>query len=68
MGNFKKELRLRSPFWPRGTVSAVASGEISRVVVGNLGLTNGEEDKLVAFLKTLTDGYKEPSVYPQKVP
>jgi hypothetical protein len=26
--------------------------------IGNLGLTNEEEDQLVAFLKTLTDGYK----------
>ena len=36
--------------------------------IGNLGLTNEEEDQLVAFLKTLTDGYKERSAYPQKVP
>ena len=36
--------------------------------IGNLGLTNLEEDQLVAFLKTLTDGYREPSAYPQKVP
>ena len=26
--------------------------------IGNLGLTNEQEDQLVAFLKTLTDGYK----------
>jgi hypothetical protein len=26
--------------------------------VGNLELTDKEEDQLVAFLKTLTDGYK----------
>jgi cytochrome c peroxidase len=36
--------------------------------IGNLGLSNDEEDQLVAFLKTLTDGYKQPSAYPQKVP
>jgi cytochrome c peroxidase len=36
--------------------------------IGNLGLTNKEEDQLVAFLKTLTDGYKQQSAYPQKVP
>ena len=36
--------------------------------IGNFGLTNLEEDQLVAFLKILTDGYKEPSAYPQKVP
>ena len=26
--------------------------------IGNLGLSNEQEDQLVAFLKTLTDGYK----------
>jgi cytochrome c peroxidase len=26
--------------------------------IGNLGLTNEQEDQLVAFLRTLTDGYK----------
>jgi cytochrome c peroxidase len=36
--------------------------------IGNLGLTNDQEDQLVAFLKTLTDGYKQPSAYTQKVP
>jgi cytochrome c peroxidase len=29
--------------------------------LGNLGLTDPEEDALVAFLKTLTDGYKLPA-------
>jgi cytochrome c peroxidase len=28
--------------------------------LGNLKLTDQEEDDLVAFLKTLTDGYKVP--------
>jgi cytochrome c peroxidase len=36
--------------------------------IGDLGLTNEEEDQLVTFLKTLTDGYKSQSAYPQKVP
>lgn len=36
--------------------------------IGNLGLTNEQEDQLVAFLKTLTDGYKESTAYKQKVP
>jgi cytochrome c peroxidase len=36
--------------------------------IGSLGLTNEQEDQLVAFLKTLTDGYKQSSAYPQKVP
>jgi hypothetical protein len=26
--------------------------------IGNLGLTDEQEDQIVAFLKTLTDGYK----------
>jgi cytochrome c peroxidase len=36
--------------------------------IGNLGLTNEQEDQLVAFLKTLTDGYKSQSAYPKKSP
>jgi cytochrome c peroxidase len=36
--------------------------------IGNLGLTNEEENQLVAFLKTLTDGYKGPPGDPRKVP
>ena len=28
--------------------------------IGNLGLTDQEEDQIVAFMKTLTDGYKAP--------
>jgi hypothetical protein len=28
--------------------------------LGNLGLTNAEEDAIVAFLETLTDGYTTP--------
>jgi cytochrome c peroxidase len=28
--------------------------------IGNLGLTNEQEDQIVAFLQTLTDGYKPP--------
>jgi hypothetical protein len=29
--------------------------------IGNLGLTEQEESQLVAFLKTLTDGYTRPA-------
>jgi hypothetical protein len=29
-------------------------------MIGNLGLTDQEEDQIVAFLKTLTDGYFKP--------
>ena len=31
---------------------------IYRSTIGNLGLTNEQEDQLVAFLETLTDGYE----------
>jgi hypothetical protein len=34
--------------------------------IGNLGLTNGQEDQIVAFLKTLTDGYKPPQALGRK--
>jgi cytochrome c peroxidase len=34
--------------------------------IGNLGLTNEQEDQLVAFLKTLTDGYKPQQAYEKK--
>jgi len=30
------------------------------MTVGNLGLTDEEENELVAFLQTLTDGYFKP--------
>ena len=43
----------------------VASTEIPQNVnktIGNLGLSAAEEDQLVAFLKTLTDGYTPPAV------
>jgi cytochrome c peroxidase len=30
------------------------------MTIGNLGLTDAEEDQIVAFLKTLTDGYTRP--------
>ena len=28
------------------------------MTIGSLGLTDEQEDQIVAFLKTLTDGYK----------
>ena len=34
---------------------------VNRTGIGNLGLTEEEEDALVAFLQTLTDGYTPPS-------
>ncbi len=40
--------------WPAPEVSA----NINTDELGNLGLTNEEEDAIVAFMKTLSDGYK----------
>src|SRR5262245_16200277 len=39
--------------WPAPEVS-----QNKDTTIGNLGLTNEQEDQLVAFMKTLTDGYK----------
>jgi hypothetical protein len=36
------------------------------MTIGNLGLTNEQEDQLVAFLKTLSDGYKPQQVLERK--
>ena len=38
--------------WPAPEISENLSKKL-----GNLGLTDREEDQIVAFLKTLTDGY-----------
>ncbi|MCL6583315.1 MAG: cytochrome-c peroxidase [bacterium] len=35
---------------------------VNRVEIGNLGLSDEEEDALIAFLKTLTDGYEPPEL------
>jgi cytochrome c peroxidase len=43
--------------WPE----AEDSTNINKRQLGNLKLTDQEEDALVAFLKTLTDGYAMPS-------
>jgi len=56
---------------PREKVTCWPPPEVPQnmdTTIGNLGLTSQEEDQLVAFLKTLTDGYKDTSVYPQKIP
>jgi cytochrome c peroxidase len=45
--------------WPRPEVP----NNIDRTV-GNLGLTDAEEDQIVAFLQTLTDGFTKP--YPNR--
>jgi cytochrome c peroxidase len=41
--------------WPAPEVSA----NVNTVDLGNLGLTDGEENAIVAFMKTLSDGYKK---------
>jgi hypothetical protein len=43
--------------WPK----AEDSTNLNKRQLGNLKLTDQEEEALVAFLKTLTDGYKVPS-------
>ena len=40
--------------WPAPEVSA----NINTVAVGNLGLSDAEENAIVAFMKTLSDGYR----------
>ncbi len=54
------------PLWPEPEIvttlinpSGLPNGPAN--LVGNLGLTNQEENDIVAFLKTLTDGYFIPS-------
>src|SRR5450759_1089864 len=41
--------------WPAPEVSA----NVNKVDLGNLGLTDGEENAIVAFMKTLSDGYRK---------
>jgi hypothetical protein len=41
---------------------AEVSMNVNKPGVGNLGLTAGEESEVVAFLKTLSDGYHESSL------
>ena len=41
--------------WPQPEVPA----NVNTDELGNLGLTPAEEDAIVAFLKTLSDGYTE---------
>jgi cytochrome c peroxidase len=42
--------------WPAPEVPQ----NVERRLVGNLGLTNAQEDDIVAFLRTLTDGFTPP--------
>ncbi len=69
--NTRDKLPHCQPGAPGEKVTCWPPPEVSQnmdTTIGNLGLTNDEEDQLVAFLKTLTDGYKERSAYPQKAP
>ncbi len=45
--------------WPAPEVPE----NVNRDELGNLGLTDEEEDAIVAFLETLTDGYERPVPY-----
>ena len=45
---------LKMNCWPVAEVT----DNVNTDELGNLGLTNEEEDDIVAFLKTLSDGYK----------
>ena len=42
--------------WPAPEVNDT----VNKVELGDLGLSNAEEDAIVAFMETLTDGYEEP--------
>ena len=44
--------------WPMPEVPATKD-----MTFGNLGLTDGEEDQIVPFLQTLTDGFTTPYPY-----
>jgi cytochrome c peroxidase len=51
------------PLWPPPEYAAPATLQNAEGIpgrVGNLGLTGQEEDDIVAFLKTLSDGYSKP--------
>jgi cytochrome c peroxidase len=43
--------------WP----APESSANLATGVVGNLGLTSAEEDQIVSFLKTLSDGFSPPA-------
>jgi cytochrome c peroxidase len=55
---------------PAGTVEKVTCWPISEdpnnlnMTIGKLGLSDNEEDEIIAFLKTLTDVYKPPPKAP----
>jgi len=50
-------------YWPPPEIDQNVSHKL-----GNLGLTDAEENQIVEFLKTLTDGYFVPPVRPEAQP
>src|SRR6266498_2015506 len=59
--NTRDKLPRCQPGAPGEKVSCWPAPEVPQnmdTTIGNLGLTNEQEDQLVAFMKTLTDGYK----------
>jgi hypothetical protein len=52
-GDYTEVQALAANCWPEPEVSA----NVNRSELGNLGLTQAEEEAIVAFLKTLSDGY-----------
>ena len=55
-GLYSEKLALSEGCWPVPEVSA----NLNREELGNLGLTANEEAAIVAFLRTLSDGYQAP--------
>jgi cytochrome c peroxidase len=53
-GSYTEAQALAADCWPEPEVSAT----VNTVEMGNLGLTKAEEHAIVAFLKTLSDGYQ----------
>jgi cytochrome c peroxidase len=59
----KFAFNVQSGHCPKGTVEKVTCWPMpeeldnKNMTIGNLGLTNAEENQLVAFLETLTDGF-----------
>ena len=50
----KKLENIKKEKWPATEVSV----NVNLTELGNLGLTDREEDEIAAFLKTLSDGYR----------
>ena len=53
-GDYTEEQALAAGCWPAPEVAA----NVNTAELGNLGLTPDEEAAIVAFLKTLSDGYQ----------